>query len=92
MKRQILMQSFWQHGGAMRKNIISYDSIIDALVAVSKRLGSFEERHLMVSEDFYYKFKKGQVDDDIDFIEWSNDYQHYLAIRLELEKQLENVA
>ena len=86
------MQSFWQHGGAMRKNIISYDSIIDALVAVSKRLSSFEERHHMVSEDFYYKFKKGQVADDIDFIEWSNDYQHYLAIRLELERQLENVA
>jgi hypothetical protein len=76
----------------MRKSIISYDSIVDALVAVSKRLSSFEERHNMASEDFYYKFKKGQVADDIDFIEWSNDYQHYLAIRHELEKQLENVA
>ena len=76
----------------MRKSIISYDSIVDALVAVSKRLSSYEERHHMASEDFYYKFKKGQVSDDIDFIEWSNDYQHYLAIRHELEKQLENVA
>ena len=46
----------------------------------------------MASEDFYYKFKKGQVADDIGFIEWSNHYQHYLAIRLELENQLENVA
>ena len=34
----------------------------------------------------------GKGPDDIDFVEWSNDYQHYLAIRLELEKQLENVA
>jgi hypothetical protein len=76
----------------MKKSIINYDSIIDALVAVSKRLSSYEERHNMTSEDFYYKFKKGQVSDDIDFIEWSNDYQHYLAIRIELEKQLENVA
>jgi hypothetical protein len=46
----------------------------------------------MSSEDFYYKFKKGQVSDEIDYVEWSNDYQHYLAIRHELEKQLENVA
>ena len=76
----------------MKKSIISYDSIIDALVAVSKRLSSYEERYHMVSEDFYYKFKKGQVSDEIDFVEWSNDYQHYLAIRHELEKQLENVA
>jgi hypothetical protein len=76
----------------MRKSIISYDSIIDALVAVSKRLSSYEERYHMSSEDFYYKFKKGQISDEIDYIEWSNDYQHYLAIRHELEKQLENVA
>ena len=76
----------------MKKSIINYDSIIDALVAVSKRLSSYEERYQMVSEDFYYKFKKGQVSDEIDFVEWSNDYQHYLAIRHELEKQLENVA
>lgn len=42
-----------------------------------------------------YKDNRGKrvtVSDDIDFVEWSNDYQHYLAIRLELEKQLENVA
>ena len=76
----------------MKKSIISYDSIVDALVAVSKRLSSYEERYHMASEDFYYKFKIGKLSDDIDFIEWSNDYQHYLAIRLELEKQLENVA
>jgi hypothetical protein len=76
----------------MKKSIISYDSIIDALVAVSKRLSSYEERYHMSSEDFYYKFKKGQISDEIDYIEWSNDYQHYLAIRHELEKQLENVA
>jgi hypothetical protein len=76
----------------MRKSIISYDSIVDALVAVSKRLSSYEERYHMSSEDFYYKFKKGRVSDEIDYVEWSNDYQHYLAIRHELEKQLENVA
>ena len=86
------MQSFWQHGGVMKKSIINYNSIIDALVAVSKRLSSYEERYHMASEDFYYKYKKGQVSDDIDLVEWSNDYQHYLAIRLELEKQLKNVA
>jgi len=42
-----------------------------------------------------YKDNRGKrvtVSDDIDFVEWSNDYQHYLAIRHELEKQLENVA
>ena len=76
----------------MKKSVISYDSIIDALVAVSKRLSSYEERYHIASENFYYKFKNGQVSDEVDFVEWSNDYQHYLATRIELEKQLENVA
>ena len=47
----------------MRKSIISYGSIVDALVAVSKRLSSYEERHHMSSEDFYYKFEKGAEKD-----------------------------
>jgi len=66
----------------MRKQINKYDSPIDALIAVTKRLSIFEDRYRMEAEDFFDKFSKGQMRDSIDFIEWSNDYQHYLAIRL----------
>jgi len=66
----------------MRKQINKYDSPVDALIAVTKRLSIFEDRYRMATEDFFDKFSKGQMEDSIDFIEWSNDYQHYLAIRL----------
>jgi len=32
------------------------------------------------------------MEDSADFVEWANDYQHYLAIRLEIEERLRHVA
>ena len=75
----------------MRKQINKYDSPVDALIAVTKRLSIFEDRYRMATEDFFDKFSKGQMEDSIDFIEWSNDYQHYLAIRLEIERKIQHV-
>jgi len=75
----------------MRKQISKYDSPVDALIAVTKRLSTFEKSYQMATEDFFDKFSKGQMDDSIDFIEWSNDHQHYLAIRFEIEEQIQNV-
>jgi len=76
----------------MRKQINKYDSPVDALIAVTKRLSIFEDRYRMATEDFFDKFSKGQMEDSIDFVEWSNDYQHYLAIRLEIERKIQHVA
>ena len=76
----------------MQKQISKYDSPLDALITVTKRLSIFEEKYGMAAEDFFDKFNKGEMGDSIDFIEWSNDYQHYLAIRFEIEKQIQNAA
>ena len=76
----------------MQKQISEYDSPLDALIAIAKRLSIFEGKYGMATEDFFDKFSKGQMDDSIDFIEWSNDYQHYLSIRFEIEKQIQNAA
>ena len=76
----------------MQKQTIQYDSPIDALVSVAKRLSAYEERFGMSSEEFYDKYTKGSLEDSIDFVEWSNDYQHYLIIRRDLEKHLQNAA
>lgn len=76
----------------MRKQTIQHESLVDALVALAKRLNVYESRYHLTSEDFFDKYCKGELEDSIDFIEWSNDYQHYLAIRIEIERHLENVA
>ncbi|KHE90883.1 MAG: hypothetical protein K8F52_05995 [Candidatus Scalindua rubra] len=69
----------------MRKQRIEYDSPVDALVAIAKRLSIYETRYRMTSEVFFDKFSKGQLEDSEDFVEWANDYQHYIAVRCEIE-------
>ncbi len=76
----------------MMKQTIEYTSPVDALVAVAKRLSTYERQKGLDSEDFYNQYRNGQISDDIVFIEWANDYQHYLEIRLALEKKLQHAA
>ncbi len=76
----------------MRQERVEYDSPVDALVAITKRLSVYEGRYLMTSEEFFDKFAKGQSEDSEDFVEWANDYQHYVAIRREIEAHLQHVA
>ena len=76
----------------MQKQKIIYDSSLDSILALAKRLSVYEERHLLSSEEFFDKYKKGLLDDSVDFIEWSNDYQNFLALKLELENRLTHAA
>lgn len=76
----------------MRKQRVEYDSSLDALVAVAKRLSVYEDRYRLSSEEFFDRFSKGQMEDSTDFVEWANDHRHYVAIRLEMERQLRHVA
>ena len=72
----------------MRKQRIEYNTSVDALVAVAKQLSIYEGQYNMMSEEFYDKFIKGKMDDSEDFIEWANNYQHYLDIRQEVDIQI----
>ena len=76
----------------MKKQRNQYISSLDALIAILKRLNNYEDRYHLESEEFFDRFSKGQLEDSADFVEWSNDYQHYMAIRLEIEKQIRDVA
>ena len=76
----------------MQKQKTVYDSPVDAIVVLAKRLSIYEERYRLSSEEFFDKFTKGLLDDSIDFVEWSNDYQHFLALKLELEERLSDAA
>ena len=76
----------------MRKLRIEYDSPLDALVAIAKRLNAYEGRYKMESEEFFGKYGKGESEDTEDFVEWANDYQHYISIRRDLEIKLHHVA
>jgi len=46
-----------------------------------KALKQFEEKYKMVSEIFFDKMEKGELDDNLDFIEWAGEYE--LLLRTE---------
>ncbi len=76
----------------MRKQTIQYTSPRDALIAVTKRLSTYESQQQMDSEEFFDQYSRGQLSDDAMFVEWANDYRHYLELRQKLEKSLQDVA
>ncbi|HYA42575.1 MAG TPA: hypothetical protein VEF34_14815 [Syntrophobacteraceae bacterium] len=73
----------------MRKERIEYGSPLDALVALAKRLSLYEDHYRLESEEFYDRFSKGRLEDSADFVEWANDYEHYLSIRSKIEKSMQ---
>jgi hypothetical protein len=76
----------------MRKQRVEYTSPLDALIAVSKRLSLYESQHKIDSEEFFDRYSRGQFSDEIMFVEWANDYRHFLGLRQDVEKRLQDVA
>ena len=76
----------------MKKQTIRYTTPLDALIAIAKRLGQYENRYKMESEEFFYQYGMGKLPEDIEFTEWAGDYQHYLGLRREVADHLQDVA
>jgi hypothetical protein len=76
----------------MLKQKIRYDSPIDALVAIAKRLARYEAKEGIDSDEFFARYLRGEVDDDVGAVEWANDYRHFLALRTELDARLHEAA
>ncbi len=49
------------------------------------RLADYEKRYNMSSEEFYRRFRAGELGDGMDFVEWSVFYEMYQAILERLE-------
>lgn len=79
-------------GAVMKKQRIEFDSPVDAIISIAKRLCVYEFRYNMTSEDFSESYFKGSLEDTADFTEWANAYQHFLSLRLDIEGQLRHVA
>ena len=76
----------------MRKQVVQFDSPLDALLAIAKRLSRLEAEVGMDSEEFYARYTQGQMGDDARFIDWANDSRHYVALRNALDKKLHEAA
>ena len=76
----------------MKKQIVQYDSLLDALLEITRRLSRYEFEAGLSSEDFFSRYSSGELDDDIRHVEWANDYRHYLALRDQVERMLHDAA
>ena len=76
----------------MKKQVVQFDSPLDALLIVAKRLSRYETETGMESEEFFARYSKGEIGDEARFIDWANDYRHYLSLRSELDKKLHAAA
>ena len=57
----------------MKKERITYDSSVDALVSVSKRLSLYEKKYNLISENFHYKYTKGELTVDNEITRFTNE-------------------
>lgn len=76
----------------MPKKRITYLSPVDAIVELTRRLSLNEKQYGITSEDFYNQFQNGKMEDSTEFIEWANDYQHFIAIKVKLENLVAHAA
>ncbi len=76
----------------MKKQVVQFDSPLDALLVIAKRLSRYEAEAGMDSEDFFARYSKGEIGDEARDIDWANDYRHFLSLRSELDKKLHEAA
>ena len=76
----------------MRKEAVQFDTPLDALLAVARRLSPYEAEFGIETEEFFAKYSKGEMGDDARVIYWANDYRHYVALRSALDKKLHEAA
>ncbi len=61
----------------MDHKIHQYDKLLNEL---KSDLISLEKKYNRKSEDFFRSFKKGELGDDMDFVEWGSLYDMYQRI------------
>jgi hypothetical protein len=55
------------------------------IAEIETDLKQFEYQYQMSSKDFYRRFKRGELGDDIDFVEWSAFYQMWCSAQKRLK-------
>ena len=54
------------------------------LAELQERLRTFETRYQMPSEDFYQRFRSGELGDAMDMVEWGIFYEMWESVRARL--------
>lgn len=61
-----------------------------AMRRTQNNLNAFEKKYKMTSRTFYSKYTKGQLGDDLDFMEWAGEQEIIQRLKQEY-KQIEGI-
>lgn len=57
-----------------------YDPV-EKLLSIDRELVAFEQKHGMLSTEFYERFEVGELGDAMDFIRWAGRYELYVHLK-----------
>lgn len=61
---------------------------LDDLLVLNRELLAFERQYGMTSVEFYTRYKRGEMGDDMDFIRWVGRYRLYRELKEEIDRSL----
>jgi hypothetical protein len=64
----------------MQKQRIEYQTPLDAIIAITKRLSLYENQQKMTSTEFFDRYNRGELSDDLEMVEWAADYRQFLGL------------
>ncbi len=76
----------------MHRETVAIESPLDALVLVIRRLSRYESEAGIDSDEFFARYLRGDLGDDVRTVDWANDYRHFLALRAHLDERLHEAA
>lgn len=71
---------------------IANSNPIDDLLELAAELRCYEEKYGMASDEFYRRFKAGELGDDFDLFGWSSCFRMYSNTRRAIESALMRAA
>ena len=61
---------------------------LDDLLALSRQLFSFEQKYGITSPEFYARYKRGEMGDARDFVQWAGRYRIYCELKDQVDRNL----
>jgi len=60
-------------------------SPLDEFTQIIRQLAQLEISYQMGSQEFYARFQRGEMGDEIEFVRWANQYEIYQEAKAELD-------
>ncbi len=54
---------------------------LDDLLSLNRQLLAWEQRYGMASSDFYARYKRGELGDELELVRWAGRYRMYCELK-----------